>query len=122
MSHSAAVLHGFNKAGTCSVRRSHCAIEGLVHESGGWQGAGVSPQPHSSGSSGEQSRIDHGGVRGGGVTKVQPAAAACCRFYRSCFGIASLERSVCVGGGVLAKLTTPVSFSPVFTARLSALR
>lgn len=35
VSHSAAVLHGFNKAGTCSLCQSHCAIEGLVHESGG---------------------------------------------------------------------------------------
>lgn len=40
MSHSAAILHRFNKAGTCSVRLSHCAIEGLVHESGGWLGGG----------------------------------------------------------------------------------
>lgn len=80
VSHSVAVLHGFNKAGTCSVRRGHCAIEGLVHESGGvgegWRGGGVvAPQPHSSR---ERSRIEGGvGVWGwGGVTEVQPAATA----------------------------------------------
>lgn len=50
VSHSAAVLHGFNKAGTCSVHRSHCAIEGLVHESGeGEEGSALSRTPVESG-------------------------------------------------------------------------
>lgn len=77
VSHSVAVLHGFNKAGTCSVRRGHCAIEGLVHESGGvgegWRGGSPSAALQSRA---EQNRGWGWGLGVGGVTEVQPAATA----------------------------------------------
>lgn len=87
VSHSAAVLHGFNKAGTCSVCQTHCAIEGLVHESGGWLGRGGSPQPHSSG---EQNRKGCGGWWAGGSLRSNMLPLP---VYTSCFGITSLEHN-----------------------------